>query len=181
MPIPVPIPGSATSVTSDENSRLESFVSSFIGLTKNGTTGHTVGGRPAVEPTKLPDPQSTNQTDVIALEISSDKSQLFFRQLGLAVMKALTPADYGTNSSGTPGPATINKLAGISAIASGASTVVITNSLVTASSHILLTWHGDHGAPRWWVVRNAGSFTVTLSTNAAAATSFSWAVKTALL
>lgn len=181
MPIPVPIPASATAVTSDENTRIESFVSSFIGLTKNGTTGFTVGGRAAVEPTKLPDPLSTNQTDVVPLELSTDKSQLFLRQLGLAVMKALTPADYGTNSSATPGAATINKLAGISAIASGSSTVVITNNLVTTSSHILLTWHADHGAPRWWVVRNAGSFTVTLSASATANTSFSWAVKTALL
>lgn len=84
----------------------------------------------------------------------------------------------GTDSSGTPGAATINKPTGISAIASGSSTVVITNSLATTTSRILITWLGDHGQARSWVSRAAGSFTVTLSGNASANTSFSWEIST---
>lgn len=83
----------------------------------------------------------------------------------------------GTDSSASPGAATINKPCGISAIASGSSTVVITNSLATTTIAPQLTWLGDHGAARSWVVRAAGSFTVTLSANASANTSFSWCVK----
>lgn len=83
---------------------------------------------------------------------------------------------YGTDSSGTPGAATINKPTGKSAIASGATTVVITNSLVATTSRVLVTFHGDHGAARWWVVVGSGSFTVTLASAASANTSFSWSV-----
>jgi hypothetical protein len=84
----------------------------------------------------------------------------------------------GTDSSGTPGAATINKPTGVSAIASGSATVVITNSLATTTSRILITWHGDHGQTRDWVVRAAGSFTVTLNAAASANTAFSWEVST---
>lgn len=86
----------------------------------------------------------------------------------------------GTDSSATPGAATINKPTGISAIASGATTVVITNILANANSRITVTWLGDHGAPRWWVTRAAGSFTVTLSAPATANTPFSWEVASLL-
>lgn len=84
----------------------------------------------------------------------------------------------GTDSSASPGAATINKANGISAIANGASSVKITNSLASTARHILVTFHGDHGAARWWVVRNADGFTVTLSGAASADTAFSWALST---
>lgn len=85
----------------------------------------------------------------------------------------------GTDSSGTPGAATINKPAGKSAIAAGASSVVITNSLVTASSHIVITPHArDATCKELIVVPAAGSFTVSGSANATAALAFSWEVKT---
>jgi len=87
---------------------------------------------------------------------------------------------WGTDSTGSPGAATINKPTGKSAIASGASTVVITNSLVATTSRVMVTFHGDHGAARWWVVVGAGSFTVTLSAAASANTSFSWEVSNIL-
>lgn len=86
----------------------------------------------------------------------------------------------GTNSSGTPGAATINKPTGVSAIANGASSVTITNSLVTASSRVMITWHNDHGAARTWVARAAGSFTVNISSNATADAAFSWEVSSLL-
>lgn len=86
----------------------------------------------------------------------------------------------GTDSSGTPGAATINKPTGVSAIANGASSVTITNSLVTASSRVMITWHDDHGAARTWVTRAAGSFTVNISSNATADAAFSWEVSSLL-
>jgi len=84
----------------------------------------------------------------------------------------------GTDSSGTPGAATINKPNGISAVALGATTCVITNSLVTTGSHIVCSFMTDTGAMRFWVVPAAGSFTVTLSSAASAIGIFSWSVKT---
>jgi Concanavalin A-like lectin/glucanases superfamily len=82
----------------------------------------------------------------------------------------------GTDSSGTPGNATIDKPTGVSAIASGATTCIITNSLATTASRIIITWYGDHGATRSWVTRAAGSFTVSLSSAATAHTSFGWEI-----
>lgn len=86
----------------------------------------------------------------------------------------------GTDSSASPGAATINKPTGISSIASGVSSVVITNSLATTTSRILITWLGDSGAARSWVTRAAGSFTVNLSANATADTPFAWEVSSIL-
>jgi len=86
----------------------------------------------------------------------------------------------GTDSSGTPGAATINKPTGVSAIASGQTTCQINNSLTTATSRVTITWYSDHGATRSWVARAAGSFTVTLSSAATADTSFGWEVSAIL-
>jgi hypothetical protein len=87
---------------------------------------------------------------------------------------------WGTDTSGSPGNATINKPSGKSAIASGVSTVRITNSLVSTASRVMVTWHGDHGAARWWAPPGAGFFDVVLSANATANTSFSWGVSNIL-
>jgi hypothetical protein len=92
------------------------------------------------------------------------------------VLKGGIINQQGTDSSATPGNATINKATGISAISINNTTVTITNSLVTATSKILITWLGDHGAARSWVVRSAGSFTVTLSSAASVNTSFAWEI-----
>ncbi len=86
----------------------------------------------------------------------------------------------GTDSGAAPGAATANNAAGINAIASGATSVTITNSLVAANSRVMVTWHADHGAARWWVTRAAGSFTVTLSAAATANAAFSWEVSSLL-
>jgi hypothetical protein len=82
----------------------------------------------------------------------------------------------GTNSSGTPGAATIDKPTGISAIASGASSVVITNSLATTTCKVMITWLGNHGQTNSWVTRASGSFTVNLNGAAASDTTFAWEV-----
>jgi hypothetical protein len=93
----------------------------------------------------------------------------------MAALSALGRIDQsGTDSSDTPGPATINKPTGISAIASGASSVVITNSLATTTCRPIITWLGDHGAARSWVTRATGSLTINISSNASADTAFSW-------
>lgn len=83
----------------------------------------------------------------------------------------------GTDSSGTPGAATINKPTGKSAIAAGAPSVVITNSLVTAASSVIITPHArDTTCKELIAVPAAGSFTVSGTANATAALSFSWRV-----
>lgn len=85
----------------------------------------------------------------------------------------------GTDSTGTPGAATINKPTGKSAIANGASSVTITNSLCAAASRVMVTFHADPGS-RYWVVPAAGSFTVNLSSAATADVAFSWEVSNIL-
>lgn len=75
-----------------------------------------------------------------------------------------------TDSSNTPGAATINKPSGRSSIASGASSVVITNSLVTVDSHIFVNMQAsDATTIHLKQVPGSGSFTVT-SLSAANAT-----------
>jgi hypothetical protein len=83
---------------------------------------------------------------------------------------------YGTDSSASPGAATINKPTGISAIAGGATSVVITNSIATTTMRVNITWLGDLGAQSKvpWVTRAAGSFTVNVGTAPAGAVAFSW-------
>lgn len=90
-------------------------------------------------------------------------------------------SQYGTNSSASPGTATINKPIGKAAIAIGAASVVITNSLVTANSVVLITPHArDATCKELIAVPTAGSFTVSGSAVATAALPFSFEVKTIL-
>lgn len=91
-----------------------------------------------------------------------------------------------TDSTASPGAATINKPQGRSAVASGASTVVITNSLVTAASRIWTQYRGvvatglvDATALAITLVTStAGSFTVTVTANVTAASglAFDWGI-----
>ena len=85
----------------------------------------------------------------------------------------------GTDSSGTPGNATINKPSGISAVASGATSVTITNSEAGTGCLIFVEWLADPGAlvTRWWVTRASGSFTLNLSGAAGADTPFAWRIQ----
>ncbi|HEY1086485.1 MAG TPA: hypothetical protein VGE37_02280 [Archangium sp.] len=90
----------------------------------------------------------------------------------------------GTDSTSTPGAATIDRPTGISAVLGGQSSVVITNSLVTASSHIEITPMenaGNNAEFRNFKVKAAaGSFTVTVSSSVTNAWPFSWRVATLL-
>ncbi|MBL8909870.1 MAG: hypothetical protein JNM17_04110 [Archangium sp.] len=84
----------------------------------------------------------------------------------------------GTDSTGSPGAATINKPIGKSSIAAGASSVVITNSLVAAGSVVVITPHArDATCKELIAVAAGGSFTVSGSANATANLPFSWEVK----
>jgi hypothetical protein len=89
-------------------------------------------------------------------------------------------ARYGRDSSSDPAIQSEYAPVGINAIASGGTTTTITTSFATTSSHILITWLGDHGAARSWVTRAAGSFTVNLSSAASGNTGFSWMVTSLL-
>lgn len=83
-----------------------------------------------------------------------------------------------TDSSGSPGNATNNSPRGKAAFAAAASTVVITSSLVTATSTVLCVLQGADATLTdiLRVVPAAGSFTVTGNAAATAATPFSFMV-----
>lgn len=68
-----------------------------------------------------------------------------------------------TDSSGIPGAATINQVSGRSAIAAGASSAVITNSLVTAASHVFISPQ-SRDATGLLPLGVAGAGSLTLST-----------------
>ena len=78
----------------------------------------------------------------------------------------------GTDASGTPGAATINFPAGTVAIAIGAASVTVTNSLVTASSRVfaVLQFVDATLTTIRTVVPANGSFVITGNANATAAT-----------
>lgn len=81
------------------------------------------------------------------------------------------------DSSASPGAATINQPSGKAAVAAGASSVVITNSTVTTSSHIFITpLDIDTTLKEWKVAAANGSFTFTGNANATAAFKFQFLV-----
>jgi hypothetical protein len=82
----------------------------------------------------------------------------------------------GLDRSATIGADTQNRPIGINTLASGATSVTITNSLVSTASHIEVTFHADPGG-RVWVTKAAGSFTVNTSAAPGANAPFSWEVK----
>lgn len=87
----------------------------------------------------------------------------------------------GTDSSGTPGNIQIDKPTGKSAIAIGAASVTITNSLCAATSIVIITPHArDATCTDLIAVPGAGSFVVSGAAAATAAVPFSWMVKTIL-
>lgn len=83
-----------------------------------------------------------------------------------------------TDASATPGSVTINKPAGIVAIAAGNAGVTVTNSYVTASSIIVPTLRTADATLTSikCVLVGSGSFTISGSANATAATSVSFIV-----
>ena len=82
-----------------------------------------------------------------------------------------------TDSSGTPGNATNNSPRGRAAFAAAGTSVVITSTLVTATSTILVSLGGtDATLTSVRVTSAAGSFTVTGNAAATATTPFDWVV-----
>ena len=83
-----------------------------------------------------------------------------------------------TDSSGTPGNATIDKPSGRSAIAAGASSCQVTNSLVAASSRVFISTRTRDATGLLPLVTTVGvgSFTVTTSANCTANLVFDWLV-----
>jgi hypothetical protein len=81
-----------------------------------------------------------------------------------------------TDSSGTPGAATIDKISGRSAIALGAATVTITNATVVATSRVFISPRQRDATgllPQVTTV-GAGSFIVTTTAACTAALTFDW-------
>jgi hypothetical protein len=75
----------------------------------------------------------------------------------------------GTDSSGTPGNVTINKPSGRFAIANGAATVTVTNSLVDVDTDVIVeVLEQQAGWFKESVVPGSGSFVVTMNGNASA-------------
>ncbi len=96
------------------------------------------------------------------------------RSTGAFTRLALTRSD----SSGTPGNVTNNNQLGRAAFAAAGTTVVVTNSSVTATSEVfinLLTTDATLTSARVTAIA-AGSFTVTGNAAATAATTFSFLV-----
>lgn len=83
-----------------------------------------------------------------------------------------------TDSSGSPGNATINKPSGKVAVAIGASTVTVTNSYVTAASIVLCVIQFVDATLTTIrsVVPTSGAFTITCNANATAATKIAFVV-----
>jgi hypothetical protein len=82
-----------------------------------------------------------------------------------------------TDSSGTPGNAIINNLSGRAAFAAASSSVVITNSLVTAGSKVFVSLRGgDTTLTTVRVTPAAGSFTITGNAAATSVTVFDFFV-----
>lgn len=88
------------------------------------------------------------------------------------------PSLPSTDASGTPGNATINTARGRAAFAAAASAVTITNSLVTASSTVLVSLSAADATLTSILrtVPGAGSFTVTGNAAATGATAFDFVV-----
>lgn len=129
-------------------------------LTNDGVT-FKVGGALALTP-------SADQS--INLGSSALEWSTFF--LGGSLVLA------STDSSGTPGNATINKPSGRSAIALGAATCTVSNTLVTAATRVFISARTRDATGLLPLVTTVagGSFTVTTVGNCTAALVFDWVV-----
>lgn len=87
----------------------------------------------------------------------------------------VNPVSYD-DKSGTPGNCTSNTATGRCAVANGASTVVVTNSLCSATSVVFAVKEETDAAVISKIVPTDGSFTITLSTTASSDVTVSWAI-----
>lgn len=119
-------------------------------------------------------------------KLTGQISAAFSNQSGLSTNQTWTGvqtfdvpvAMTSTDSSGTPGAAVINEPSGRSAIALGATSVVITNSHVLATSKVFVSLRSADATLLYIVsvVAAAGSFTVTGNVAATADVVFDWFV-----
>lgn len=95
----------------------------------------------------------------------------------LTINGALSLADF-VDDSATPGPRTLNAPRGKNTIASGAASVVITNSFVTTNSQILITLEANDvtATSVKSCIPGSGMFTLTVNANATANLKFAWTV-----
>jgi hypothetical protein len=131
-------------------------------------------------------PAASNGYVSVAPYGSSSNTELRIRAKGTGDLSLYNPANgnqvwavtsnsglkaYSTDNTGTPGAATINKPAGRVAIAATASSVTVTNSLVSATSIVLATLQTTDGTLTSIksVVPGAGSFVITGNAAATAA------------
>lgn len=112
-------------------------------------------------------------TNAYALWVDAGTSRLD----GTVLFNGAITADT-TDSSGTPGAATINKPSGKVSIAIGASSVTVTNSLVTSASTVLavLQFVDATATQILSVVPGSGSFVITANATATAATKVAFLV-----
>lgn len=88
-----------------------------------------------------------------------------------------------TDTSGTPGAASVVAYQGRAAVASGAASVVVTCPFVLGSaaartSHVVVTWEDNPGGHHWVTIPSGGgSFTVTLPAAVGADTKFRWRIE----
>ena len=86
---------------------------------------------------------------------------------------------YGSDSSASPGNATIDKPIGISALANGATTCKVTNNLASTAKHIIFSLLSDAGtqtkAP--WITRQSDGFTLNLVLDPGANVTWAWELK----
>jgi hypothetical protein len=126
----------------------------------------------ANEPTLRVDQRSTHNEPIIEARANFETTPLIiWRLLPTGRLDV-----YGTDRTATIGADTQNRPVGINTLASGATSVVITNSLVGTASHVMVTFHADPGG-RVWVTKAVGSFTVNVSAAPGANAPFSWEVK----
>lgn len=119
--------------------------------------------------------QMTAVTDVI---LSVQDGNLFSSNPRLQIGGTGRMSQPGTDSTGTPGAATIDKPVGRSSIAAGAATVTITNALVTAASLVFIQplARDATGLLPAVTTTGAGSFIVTTAGNCTANLPFNWRV-----
>lgn len=120
---------------------------------------------------------NTTALTTAGAQIAAFYSDLFSTRVFAIDQAGKLTAMPTTDSSGTPGNATANTPTGKAAIAIGAATIVISNTLVTANSRIFISPRARDttGLLPTVTAQSAGtSFTVTTSANCTAALPFDW-------
>jgi len=145
----------------------------ITGTTISGSTGSfttlTATGAVTANPANLAVSLAPSGTGNATFGASGTGSTTVTRVGSLTVLS--------TDTSGTPGNATINTLSGRAAFAAAGTTVVVTSSSVTANSKVFVSLRGgDATLVSVRVTPAAGSFTVTGNAAATATTIFDFFV-----